>query len=265
VFFTPRAAPNHLSVAHSTVRSVPVPKLDALNLDPSPTFSAPRDSPITFSPHTNSMPPPPPSGFSIGLGAAKKPSHAPSKSRKPLSAFATADDDDASGDDDNGLSSLASKSTRQPKKKGTKDVTVVNAQLATFNELSKKAEKAAAEVDPAIYDYDGVWDDMKSVDRKKKKLDEIDAIERKPKYMESLLASAEVRKRDQLKAKERMLQKEREEEGDEFQDKESFVTSAYKKQQEELRKLEEEERLREGMDPQLCCWWIGLLTVLQKA
>lgn len=193
------------------------------------------------------MPPPQSTGFSIGLGGTRKPLVGPPKSRKPLSAFDAADDDDddaSSGTEDRG-GVFASKSKQQPKKKNTKDISVVNAQLATFNELSKKAERSVAEVDPSIYDYDAVWEDMKSVDRKNKKLDEIDAMERKPKYMESLLASAEVRKRDQLRAKERMLQKEREEEGDEFQDKESFVTSAYKKQQEELRKLEEEERLRE--------------------
>ena len=42
-----------------------------------------------------------------------------------------------------------------------------------------------------------------------------------------------------------MLQKEREAEGEEFKDKESFVTGAYKEQQEEMRRLEEEEAKRE--------------------
>ena len=65
--------------------------------------------------------------------------------------------------------------------------------------------------------------------------------------MEKLLASAEVRKRDYLIAQEKKYQKEREEEGDEFADKEKFVTTAYKRQQEEMRKAEEEERLREGI------------------
>jgi coiled-coil domain-containing protein 55 len=66
--------------------------------------------------------------------------------------------------------------------------------------------------------------------------------------MEQLLASAEVRKRDFLVAQERKYKKERETEGEEFAEKEKFVTNAYKRQQEELRKAEEEERLREGMD-----------------
>jgi len=45
---------------------------------------------------------------------------------------------------------------------------------------------------------------------------------------------------------ERRIQKEREEEGDKYKDKEMFVTSAYKEQQDELRRLEEEERKKEG-------------------
>ena len=43
-----------------------------------------------------------------------------------------------------------------------------------------------------------------------------------------------------------MIQRERDMEGDEFKDKEAFVTQAYKDQMAELRKAEEEEKLREG-------------------
>lgn len=43
-----------------------------------------------------------------------------------------------------------------------------------------------------------------------------------------------------------MIQRERDMEGDEFKDKESFVTQAYKDQMAELRKAEEEEKLEEG-------------------
>ena len=44
-----------------------------------------------------------------------------------------------------------------------------------------------------------------------------------------------------------MMQLEREAEGDQFKDKESFVTQAYKDQTEEVRKAEEEEKKREGV------------------
>ncbi|PWW71851.1 hypothetical protein C7212DRAFT_360389 [Tuber magnatum] len=187
-------------------------------------------------------------GLTFGLNlssGAKKPT-APAKPKKHVFGFTPDDDVDDDG---------AKKSKKDERKGATKkfatgrDKLVVNAQLSTFNELSRKAEATAKEaeiqVDPSVYDYDGVWDDMKSVDRKKQKAEEADALERKPKYMENLLQAAEIRKRDQLRAKERLLQMEREAEGEEYADKESFVTGAYKKQQEEMRKLEEEERLRE--------------------
>lgn len=44
-----------------------------------------------------------------------------------------------------------------------------------------------------------------------------------------------------------MIQREREAEGDEFRDKEAFVTQAYKDQMAEVRRAEEEERAREGV------------------
>lgn len=109
-----------------------------------------------------------------------------------------------------------------------------------------------------VFDYDAVYDDLKAVERQKQQIAEQDRLERKvfaiemtnadlkPQYMDKLLASAEVRKRDYLLAQEKKYKKEREEEGDEFAGKEKFVTNAYKRQQEEIRKAEEEERLREG-------------------
>ena len=69
----------------------------------------------------------------------------------------------------------------------------------------------------------------------------------KPKYISGLLTSAATRRLDYLRAEEKMIQREREAEGDEFRDKEAFVTQAYKDQMAEVRKAEEEERRQEGM------------------
>ena len=55
------------------------------------------------------------------------------------------------------------------------------------------------------------------------------------------------RKQDRVRAEDVMTQREREREGDEFADKDAFVTPAYLAQQEELRKAEAEEKAREGM------------------
>lgn len=200
-------------------------------------------------------------GLSHGLNIQKpKKPTGPPKPKKPIFGFA-AEESDHNDDEDArpgaifGKAALKGKNKPAEKKKpptaATNEKARVNAQLNTLSTLSKKAEEAAraaeSAVDPSVYDYDGVWDDMKSIDRLKQKAEEQDAAERKPKYMESLLEAAEIRKRDALRAKERMLQREREAEGDEFAEKEKFVTSAYKKQQAELLKMEEEERVREGM------------------
>ena len=108
---------------------------------------------------------------------------------------------------------------------------------------SKKHSEKAEELDASIYDYDAVYDSLKP----KKNVVEEDQ-NKTPKYMTDLLAAAAVRKRDATIAEEKKLAREREAEGDEFADKEKFVTSAYKKQQEENRRIEEEERIKEEQE-----------------
>lgn len=104
---------------------------------------------------------------------------------------------------------------------------------------------AEEELDPSIYDYDAAYDVIHARDAQRKAEQEKAAEERKSRYIEGLMQSAEMRKQSLLRAKEKMLQREREAEGDEFADKEKFVTEAYRKQQEENRKLEEAEKKRE--------------------
>jgi len=52
---------------------------------------------------------------------------------------------------------------------------------------------------------------------------------------------------------ERQVQKEREEEGQEFKDKEEFVTSAYRAKLEEFRIQEEKERLEDAVEGIFVC------------
>lgn len=119
----------------------------------------------------------------------------------------------------------------------------------SFSNLSalhtaKKHTEQASTIDSTMYDYDAVYESFHAP----KKTQSEDTKGAVPKYMTNLLKSAEVRKRDQLRAKERLLQREREAEGDEFAAKEKFVTGAYKAQQEEIQKLEEEEAAREAAE-----------------
>ncbi|KAI4258380.1 MAG: hypothetical protein LQ352_001229 [Teloschistes flavicans] len=118
--------------------------------------------------------------------------------------------------------------------------------LSSRRTTSQHAETAQL-IDPGIYDYDAVYDTLHAKSKPRNDSPSSEAADgaKRPKYMSSLLAAAEVRKRDQLRAKEKLLAKERELEGDEFADKEKFVTAAYKRQQEEVRKAVAEEALRE--------------------
>ncbi|KAL8785307.1 MAG: hypothetical protein Q9213_003452 [Squamulea squamosa] len=118
--------------------------------------------------------------------------------------------------------------------------------LSTNHTTSKHAQSAQS-LDPSIYDYDAVYDSLHAKPTSAGSTAATAAADdaKKPKYMQSLLAAADTRKRDQLRAKEKMLARERELEGDEFADKEKFVTAAYKRQQEEVRKAEVEEATRE--------------------
>ena len=111
--------------------------------------------------------------------------------------------------------------------------------LSTMRTQRKHAQEAE-ELDPTVYSYDSVYDSIHAKKAKPSGGDE-DGARQVPKYMDALLRSSEIRKRDQLRARDRMLAKEREAEGDEFADKEKFVTSAYKAQQEEMRRVEAEE------------------------
>ncbi|KAI1143848.1 coiled-coil domain-containing protein 55-domain containing protein [Hypoxylon sp. FL0543] len=205
-------------------------------------------------------------GLSFGLNIAKKPGAskpAPPK-RKPVFGGDDDSDNDANESTDapqaTEISELDDVMTRSPdllsskkppiKSKNGPPTQPPNAkgkksQISMYGDLSsslesRKHREAAEEQDPSIFDYDAVYDSLKP----QKKAAQED-IERKPKYMKNLLASAAVRKRDALIAEEKKIARERAEEGEEYADKEKFVTEAYKKQQEENRRIEEEERRRE--------------------
>ncbi|KAL8944639.1 MAG: hypothetical protein Q9216_000336 [Gyalolechia sp. 2 TL-2023] len=207
--------------------------------------------------------------LSYGLNITKK---APSSAVKPAPARRKTIFDDDSGPEDgqddtqdntDSVSSIGglrnSANSQQPptRPKGignSPSSTAKPTRISQYGDLStnhttSKHAQTAQSLDPSIYDYDTVYDSLhsklKSSTRASSSNPSAAAEAKKPKYMQSLLAAAETRKRDQLRAKEKMLAKERELEGDEFADKEKFVTAAYKRQQEELRKAEAEEALRE--------------------
>lgn len=218
--------------------------------------------------------------FKFGLSLKNKPPGGPSKLSKPaLGKKKPLFDDDADGNEDDPLQSKAKKAdngveeigeltfedtlkpTKEPEKPAPKpkskptgpptrkplarpdDPTILENHAST-KESERRAQEAM-EVDASIYDYDTAYDAIHARDTLRKAAEKEQAAQSNPKYMEKLLESAEVRKRDQLRARDKVLQSEREAEGDAFADKDKFVTSAYKQQQEEAQKAEEEEKLRQ--------------------
>ncbi|PNS17441.1 L-type lectin-like domain-containing protein [Sphaceloma murrayae] len=102
--------------------------------------------------------------------------------------------------------------------------------------------QAAESLDPSINDYDTYLSSKQAVASSEAALKREDAIARKPKYIHNLVSAAAQRKQDLAVAQEKKLQREREAEGDEFKDSETFVTEAYKRQREENARVEEEEK-----------------------
>ncbi|KAF2751180.1 hypothetical protein M011DRAFT_103700 [Sporormia fimetaria CBS 119925] len=123
------------------------------------------------------------------------------------------------------------------------------ANAASLQESQKWAQQAS-EVDPSIYDYDAAYDALQARTAAKKAAAREEELQGRPKYIENLLDSAEVRKKDRLRARDKVLQREREAEGDEFADKAKFVTATYKAQQEEAKIAEEAEKKKQEMEEQ---------------
>lgn len=177
-------------------------------------------------------------------------------------------EDDEGGNDDVETAKSAVRDSRQrpvpTKKRGLNEsnkqenekppgrsvkTTAREGQLDASSVHSTKVQiESAEQQDAAIFDYDSFHDAKSTIDDARKAAARQDAIDRKPKYINKLLDAAARRKQDQQVAKEKMLQRERETEGDEFADKDKFVTGAYKKQQEENRRLQEEEQKNADAD-----------------
>lgn len=190
------------------------------------------------------------------VGEPKKAEEEPPSKRKPLggnggkpapglkplknSIFTDDDEEDTPENQQDSQDNVKSKPNKTRLTGTTKDY----ANLSVLHSSTKHA-KEAQDLDPSIYSYDAIYDSIHSKPSKFSSSGADNGANSGPRYMASLLRSAEIRKRDQLRAREKQLQREREAEGDEFADKEKFVTAAYRAQQEEVRRIEEEEARRE--------------------
>ncbi|KAJ3212223.1 hypothetical protein HDU82_003194 [Entophlyctis luteolus] len=123
--------------------------------------------------------------------------------------------------------------------------------VAAPNARIEKTKLDALKEDPNIFDYDAAYDAMKEQEdaqRRKRDVGEQDAGGRKkPRYVANLLAASLQRKIELERVEDRKVARERALEGDMFGDKDAFVTDAYKTRQEELKRLEEEEKQKEAL------------------
>ena len=185
----------------------------------------------------------------------------PSKPVKPSVPLLFDDDEDSSSK--RPRPSLAGPSSAISKAESSRSSSTQTQQRSVVSRAERRAHEEALRLDSTVFDYDGIYDGMKAAEQKIDAAKKVESEERKPKYIANFLASAQTRRLDRLRAEEKMLQLEREKEGDEFADKDFFVTDAYKKQMEEVRAAEEEERKRDGEYYFAAMSWIMLMGDLE--
>ncbi|XP_040994681.1 nuclear speckle splicing regulatory protein 1-like [Juglans microcarpa x Juglans regia] len=106
----------------------------------------------------------------------------------------------------------------------------------------EEQQKKALEEDPTVFDYDGVYDEMKQ----KAVLPRVqDREERKSRYIQLLKEKTKEREQYREVVFERKIAKERSKDDHLYADKDKFVTGAYKRKLAEQAKWMEEERKRE--------------------
>ncbi|KAG6612235.1 uncharacterized protein IUM83_10671 [Phytophthora cinnamomi] len=106
-----------------------------------------------------------------------------------------------------------------------------------------KARAQALADDPSVFDYDAVYDDMKSAreseasQRAAKREDE----KKKPKYIGTLLQQAKIREVENERIRERRLLHERKADDALYGDKEKLVSASYKRKLQEMQRWDAED------------------------
>ncbi|RLN45909.1 hypothetical protein BBJ29_005176 [Phytophthora kernoviae] len=97
--------------------------------------------------------------------------------------------------------------------------------------------------DPSVFDYDAVYDDMKSARESEttKKAAKREAEKKKPKYISTLLQKAKIREVENERIRERRLLNERAADDAQFGDKEKLVSVSYKRKLQEMQRWDAED------------------------
>ena len=169
-------------------------------------------------------------------GLIKKPhKQAVPLKRQALSAFAEEEDDECEGEGQRDSSQRASIARTNQMLMARQTVL----SLPTAQEVS-------------VFDYDGEYETFKvsSGSSDAHRSNAAGCAPVKPRYIESLMATAKVRELEKERVFERKLLLERQKEDEEFPDQEKFVTAAYKQKLMEKEKWEQEDRRQEELDQQ---------------
>ncbi|KAF9611860.1 hypothetical protein IFM89_036504 [Coptis chinensis] len=151
----------------------------------------------------------------------------PQQSRQPMGPPAARAPVFGDNDDDDDVNRDISR--QATKKKALKDV--------------EEQHKKALEDDPTVFDYDGVYDQMKEAAVVRPLVQ--DREQRQSKYIGRLMEKAKQREQEHEIIYERKLAKERSKDEHIYKDKDKYITSAYKKKLAEQEKWMQEERRRE--------------------
>merc|ERR1712080_8809 len=110
----------------------------------------------------------------------------------------------------------SSEDEAEAKKTVNKDITDEGSKKLMTKQTQMEIQKALKE-DPRVYEYDEVYDQME--EKKKESNTKIlgGNTEKKSKYISKLMKSAELRKMEDERRKERKIQRDRDEEGEEFE------------------------------------------------
>lgn len=112
--------------------------------------------------------------------------------------------------------------------------------------LHKKPSKINPdEVDPSVYYYDEVYDDMKNDEcNEEGQKPGSSSKDNRPKYTQGLVESANLRKTEKELRKFKKYARDREEARADTDDKDIYMTASYEKKLVEMKKLEEEHQSR---------------------
>nr|CCA20887.1 conserved hypothetical protein [Albugo laibachii Nc14] len=162
--------------------------------------------------------------MSFRMQFATKPKKKPSKSEKQFGLFKPFDATKPNGT--NNTTSPQSTGNLSPRSLKNRKFTIpVTKSTATHH---KRLQEEALAQDPSIFDYDGVYDTIHAP-KASSSFQKLSSTQKKPKYINAIMEKAKIREMEHERIRERRLQRERQEEDEEYGGKEKLISASYKR------------------------------------